>query len=66
MRIEEVKKSLGREVRFRDREGYTLTGCIIRFDKNKGSFFYQAELEDKRTNNSIVIARLEEIEICQR
>lgn len=62
MTIGEVKKALGRRVTFRGAD-YILTGCIIRLDGKTQQFFYQAELLDKTTNNSIVIARLEEVEI---
>ena len=62
MTIGEVKKALNRTVRFRDAE-YILTGCIIRRDMKTQQFFYQAELLDTTTNNSIVIARLEEVDV---
>ena len=62
MTIGEVKKALNRTVRFRDAE-YIMTGCIIRRDMKTQRFFYQAELLDTTTNNSIVIARLEEVDI---
>ena len=61
MRIDEVKKALGREVSFRGSRGYILSGCIIRKDKKTQQFFYQAELLDTTTNNSIIIARLQEV-----
>lgn len=61
MKIEDVKKNLGREVSFRGSKGYILSGCIIRKNKKTQQFFYQAELLDTRTNNSIIIARLEEV-----
>lgn len=60
MTIGEVKKALNRTVRFRDAE-YVLTGCIIRRDMRTQQFFYQAELLDTTTSNSVVIARLEEV-----
>jgi hypothetical protein len=62
MTIGEVKKALNRTVRFRGAE-YILTGCMLRKDKKTQQFFYQAELLDTTTNNSIVIARLEEVHI---
>lgn len=61
MRIEEVKKALGREVSFRGSRGYILSGCIIRKNEKTQQFFYQAELLDTTTNNSVIIARLEEV-----
>ena len=62
MTIGEVKKALNNKVRFRGAE-YILTGCMIRKDEKTQQFFYQAELLDTTTNNSIVIARLEEVDI---
>ncbi|MBR1561600.1 MAG: hypothetical protein IJ645_00175 [Ruminococcus sp.] len=61
MKIEDVKKNLGREVSFRGTDGYILSACIIRTDRDNSRFFYQVELTDTRTNNSIIIARLEEV-----
>lgn len=60
MKIGDVKKALNRKVWFRDAE-YVLTGCMIRKDVKTNQFYYQAELLDKRTNNSVVRARLEEV-----
>lgn len=60
MRIDEVKKSLNRKVTFRGGE-YILTGCIIRKNQKTQQFFYQAELLDAVTNNSIIIADLKEV-----
>lgn len=62
MTIGEVKKALNRTVRFREAE-YILTGCIIRRDMKTQQFFYQAELLDTTTSNSIVVARLEEVDV---
>jgi hypothetical protein len=66
MRIEEVKKNLNRRCSWNGSDCYILTGCIIRVDKKTGRFFYQAELSDITTNNSIIITRLEEVTICQK
>lgn len=63
MKIEEVKKNLGRKVRYKPTGGsYILTGCTLRLDLKRGSFFYQAELTDTAAQNSIMITRLEEVE----
>lgn len=64
----EIKRSLNKPVRFTNRkfyiEGatYILTGAVFRRDKKTGEFFYQAELTDPTTKNSVIICRLEEIE----
>ena len=60
MRIDEVKKNLNNKVTFRGTQ-YTLTGCIIRKDKKTNQFYYQAELQDTSTQQSLVYARLEEV-----
>lgn len=57
----DIKKNLNREVSHKGESGYILTGGIIRKDKKTNEFYYQAELLDTRTNNSIVYARLEEV-----
>lgn len=66
MTIENVKKSINMPVKFtnpklnmKDSE-YVLTACIIR--RGQQGFFYQAELQDIKQNNSILICGLEEIE----
>lgn len=68
MKAEEIKANLNKRVRFKssrlgiDSE-YKLTGAIFR--KGEKGFFYQAEIQDLRTNNSIIICGLEDIEpIC--
>ncbi len=61
MRDIDIKKSLNRPVRFKGEDRYILSGGIIRKDKKTNEFYYQAELLDTRTNNSIVYARLEEV-----
>lgn len=60
MDIVDVKKNLNRKVSFRNAE-YVLTGCIIRKNKKSQQFFYQAELLDVVTNNSVMIAGLKEV-----
>lgn len=61
MTISEVKKALNNKVRFRGGE-YILSGCMIRKNVKTQQFYYQAELLDVKTNNCVVICRLEEIE----
>jgi hypothetical protein len=40
---------------------FILTACTIR--RNDTGFFYQAELQDVRNERSILICRLEEVEV---
>jgi hypothetical protein len=68
MQPSEIRAALNLPVRFtnpklyvEDAE-YILTGAVFRRDKHTGEFYYQAELTDPTTNNSVIICRLEEIE----
>lgn len=67
MKETEIKRSLNRPVRFTNPklyvEGaeYVLTGAVFRRDKKTGEFYYQAELTDRTTKNSVIYCRLEEI-----
>ncbi len=65
MRDIDIKKSLNRPVRFKGEDRYILSGGIIRKDKKTNEFFYQAELLDLRTENSIVYARLSDVEVIK-
>jgi len=62
----EIKRNLNRPVRFTNprlySEGreYLLTGATIRLGER--GYFYQAELTDMNTKNSVIICRLDEIE----
>ena len=65
MDISEVKAALGKKVRYRnDRQfcdaDYILTGCIIRLSE-RGTFFYQAEIQDLRQQNSVSIVSLSDL-----
>ena len=65
MEISEVKAALGKRVRFRDDRlhcdaDYILTGCIIRRSE-RGAFFYQAEIQDLKRQNSVCIVSLDKI-----
>lgn len=68
MQPSEIRAALNLPVRFTNPklyvEGaeYILTGAVFRRDRHTGEFFYQAELTDPTTNNSVIICRLEEIE----
>lgn len=64
MTIENVKKNLNKPVIFKNPKlnlecSYILTACIIR--RGKQGFFYQAELQDIKQNNSVMRCGLEEI-----
>ena len=67
MKETEIKRSLNRPIRFTNPklyvEGaeYVLTGAVFRRDKKTGEFYYQAELTDRTTKNSVIYCRLEEI-----
>ena len=60
MKIEEVKRNMGKTIRYKDSDGYMLIGCILR--KGEDGFFYQAELLDKRHGNSVIICNLKDVE----
>lgn len=59
MDISQVKKNLGRKVVYNGTE-YLFSGCIIRPDEQNG-FYYQAELQDLKANNSVIICALPEV-----
>lgn len=68
MQPSEIRAALNLPVRFtnpklyiEDAE-YILTGAIFRRDRRTGEFYYQAELTDPTTENSVIYCRLEEIE----
>ena len=65
MRDTDIKKSLNRPVRFKGEDRYILTGGIIRKNKKTNEFYYQAELIDTRTDNSVVYARLKDVEVIK-
>lgn len=44
---------------------YRLTGGIIRRKKDTGQYWYQGELQDLKAEHSVMICRLEDIEICK-
>lgn len=63
MDISEVKAALGKRVWFHDDRlfcdaDYILTGCIIRRSE-RGQFYYQAEIQDTKQQNSVSIVPLE-------
>lgn len=60
MKIEEVKKSLNKKVKYKG-IAYILTACILR--KREREYFYQAEILDIKNGKSVIICKLEEIEV---
>lgn len=65
IRPEQIKDAMNEPVRYEPAGGdgaglYILTGAIFR--KNESGFYYQLELTNLR-ENSIVIARLEDVNI---
>ena len=64
MKIEEVKKNLNKMVGYGGKTGiYKLTACILR--KNEDGLFYQAELFDTKCGNSLVICKLDDVEVIE-
>ena len=59
MDIKEVKRNLGKTVVFGGKD-YIFTACVLR-RSNAGELFYQAELQDTKQNNSVLIAKLSEV-----
>ena len=63
----EIRAALNRPVRFTNPKLYiegaefVLTGAVFRRDRHTGEYFYQAELTDPTTKNSVIYCRLEEI-----
>ena len=65
MDISEVKAALGKRVRYKNDRlfcdaDYIMTGCIIRRSE-RGTFFYQAEIQDLRQQNSVSIVSLSDL-----
>ena len=65
MEISEVKAALGKRVRYKNDRlfcdaDYILTGCIIRRSE-RGTFFYQAEIQDLKQKNSVSIVSLSDL-----
>ena len=64
MKIEEVKRNLNRPVAYKGISNtYKLTACIIR--REGKNFFYQAEILDTINGKSVIICRLEDIEVME-
>lgn len=68
MQPSEIRAALNLPVRFTNLKlyvkgaEYILTGAVFRRDRHTGEFYYQAELTDPTTENSVIYCRLEEIE----
>lgn len=64
MQIEQVKRNLNQMVVYKGKtDVYRLVGCILR--KGKDGIFYQAELQDTTCQNSVVVCKLEDIEVIE-
>jgi len=68
MKATEIKSNLNKRVRYINKQAnidtdYILTGAIFR--KNDKEFYYQAELQDLKSNNSVIICSLEEIKAIE-
>lgn len=67
MKPTDIRAALNRPVRFTnpvlkaENAVYILTGAVFRRDRRTGEYFYQAELTDPTTKNSVIYCRLEEI-----
>ena len=59
MDIKRVKFNLNRTV-IHNGAAYRFTGCILRM--NKDGFYYEAELQDTKAQNSTLYCRLETIQ----
>ena len=66
MELAEVKRAMNHKVLYRPSGSesgtpYILTGCILRRQKD-GMFFYQAEIMDITSRNSVIICSLDDIQ----
>lgn len=62
MDISQVKKYLNRQVSYKG-SLYNLVGCIIGRSTKENKFIYQAELQDSLATNSLVVCKLDDVEI---
>lgn len=63
MELQQVKRNLNKLVVYNGSIGvYRLTACTLR--KGKEEFYYQAELQDTKHGNSVIICRLSDIEVA--
>lgn len=65
MKIEEIKRNLNKIVHYKDSRNnidsdYLFTGCILRRGKN--GFYYQAELQDMKSERTILICKLDDVQ----
>ena len=62
MKLEEVKKNLNKLIVYKGEPNiYQLKACILR--RGEKGYFYQAELLDTIHGHSIIICKLEDIEV---
>lgn len=62
MNISQVKKNLGQKV-FYNKAKYLFSACILR--SNELGIYYQAELQDIKSNSSVIICRLSDVNECE-
>ncbi len=68
MRLTEMKTALNHPVIFTKvrlyikNAKYILTGVVLRKDEKTGQLYYQAELTDPTTKNSVIYCKPEDIE----
>lgn len=62
MKIEEVKRNLNGMVRYKGIV-YKLTACTLR--RNENGLFYQAEILDVKHGNSVIICKLDDVEVIE-
>ena len=64
MKSEDVKRNLNKMVVYKGVPNvYKLRACIIRIGKE--GFFYQAELLDTKQGHSVIICKLDDIEVSE-
>lgn len=60
MKIEDVKRNLNKMVVYKGVSGvYRFSGCMLR--KDKDNFYYQAELQDTKSGNSVIMGKLDDV-----
>ena len=64
MKLPEVKRvmSLRLTVLWNGME-YSVTGCTLKFDRKGGNWYYLLELLDMRTQHSLMVVPMEDVEV---
>ena len=71
MELPEIKRNLGKPVRLVLKRHYVdgkyiLSGCMLRLNREKTGFFYQAELQEPGTGTVIMAALDDVYPICKK